>query len=413
MRGSKLVRAAMAAGVMVGLAGCGGSGFDDADDVGSDGSSAGGELTVLIGSSGEAETDAVTAAVQRWSEQSGTKATVNVASDLNQQLSQGFAGGTPPDLFYMSNDSVATYASNGSLEPFVESMSNFDDFYPAIIASYTYEGKVYAAPKDFSTLALVINTEVWDEAGLTEADVPTDWDALHEVALKLTEGSRVGLVVSPEFARVGVFLAQAGGWLTDEAATAATADSQANVEGLDYVKAMLLDGSLKYATDVGAGWGGEAFGNGSAAMTIEGNWITGSLQADYPDVKYRIVELPAGPGGKGTMQFNGGWAMAADSHNKEAAKDLVEYLTSKDEQLEFSRAFGPMPSVQSAADDWKAANPELVAFLDGAAYAKAIPNLVGITDVISDFNAKLQTLSQGDPATILATVQSNLEALIK
>ena len=58
---------------------------------------------------------------------------------------------------------------------------------------------------------------------------------------------------------------------------------------------MLNDGELKYAKDLGAGWGGEAFGKGLAAMTIEGNWITGAMQADFPNIKYKVVELPKGP----------------------------------------------------------------------------------------------------------------------
>ena len=53
-------------------------------------------LTLLIASSGDAETNAVQSAVDAWSAQSGVKATVQVASDLSQQLAQGFAAGSPP-----------------------------------------------------------------------------------------------------------------------------------------------------------------------------------------------------------------------------------------------------------------------------------------------------------------------------
>ncbi|MEB0015253.1 extracellular solute-binding protein, partial [Glaciimonas sp. Cout2] len=78
--------------------------------------------------------------------------------------------------------------------------------------------------------------------------------------------------------------------------------------------------------------------------------------------KYTVAELPAGPAGKGTMQFTNCWGIATDSPNQAAALKLVEQLTSKDSQLAFSTAFGPMPSIKSAASDWKAANPVLVPF---------------------------------------------------
>ena len=44
---------------------------------------------------------------------------------------------------------------------------------------------------------------------------------------------------------------------------------------------------------------------------------------DYPDLKYKTVELPAGPGGKGTLLFTQCWGIAADSDAQAQAVDLV------------------------------------------------------------------------------------------
>lgn len=147
-------------------------------------------------------------------------------------------------------------------------------------------------------------------------------------------------------------------------------------------------------------------------MVIEGNWIGGAMTNDYPDVNYTVAPLPAGPGGEGTLQFTNCWGMAADSPNQEAALELVEYLTSTEQQLAFSEAFGPMPSIQSAAQEWQSANPELAPFLDGAEYAQFPPNIEGSADIITDFNAQLEGLRDADPAAILQSVQGNLEAAL-
>ena len=390
-----------------------GSGFDDGGGSSSDGAltSSDDALTVVIGSSGDAETKAVTDAVAAWSEQSGVAATVQAATDLPQQLSQGFAAGSPPDVFYLSADAMAGYAGNGSLQAYGDELANRDDFYPSLVQNFTIDDQFYCAPKDFSTLALVINTQLWQQAGLTDADIPADWDQLASVAQKLTVDGRAGLAFGAEYQRVGAFMAQAGGGLLTDGA--ATADSSENVEALQYVKTHLADGTFAYAADLGAGWGGEAFGKQLAAMTIEGNWITGGLAADYPDVAYTVAPLPAGPGGAGTLQFTNCWGMAADSPNQQAALELIEYLTSTDQQLAFSTAFGPMPSIQSAADAWRQANPQLEAFLDGAEHAQFPPNQDGSADVITDFNAQLESLATGDPSSILQSVQSNLEAIVR
>ena len=170
-------------------------------------------------------------------------------------------------------------------------LSNKDDFYPSLVENFTIDDEFYCAPKDFSTLALVINTDLWGAAGLTEADVPTTWEELDAVSATLTTGGAVGLAFGTEYQRVGTFMAQAGGGLVVDGA--AVADSPENVEALEYVQAGLEAGSFAYASDVGAGWGGEAFGKGLAAMVIEGNWIGGAMSNDFPDVNY-MVDRAAG-----------------------------------------------------------------------------------------------------------------------
>ena len=398
------------------LSACGsGSGF------GGDTAGAGGELTsdsskglnILIGSSGDAETASVNAAVDAWSKKSGTDAKVSVASDLNQQLAQGFAAQKPADVFYLSTDALAGYASNGSLLAYGDDLANKDDFYPSLVSSFTYEDEFYCAPKDFSTLGLVINTDLWTKAGLTDADIPTTWDELAAVSKTLTTDTQVGLAIGGEYARVGAFMAQAGGSLMNEDNSKVTANSAESVAGLEYAQGLLNDGVMSYASEIGAGWGGEAFGKQLSAMTIEGNWITGAMKSDFPEVNYTVAELPAGPEGKGTLQFTNCWGIAADSPNQAAALDLVEQLTSKDAQLTFSEEFGPMPSIESAAAEWKTANPTLVAFLDSADYAQGVPNVKGAADVVSDLNAQLESLKTGDAQAILDSVQKNLEALLK
>ena len=369
-------------------------------------------LSILIGSSGDAETAAVKSAVAEWSKTSGIKATVTVASDLNQQLAQGFSSGKPADVFYLSTDALAGYAANGSLYSYGDKLSNKSDFYPNLVKSFTYNNKLVCAPKDFSTLQLIINTDLWSKAGLTDSDIPTTWDELSTVAKKLTTGSQTGLVIGGEYARVGAFMTEAGGNLMNADSTKATADSDANLKALEYVKQNLTAGDFKFAADVGAGWGGEAFGKQLGAMTIEGNWITGSQSADYPTVNYKVVPLPKGPAGAGTLQFTNCWGIAADSANKSGALSLVEKLTTKADQLGFAKAFGVMPSIRSAAADWKKEFPKLSAFLDAAAYAQNTPSAKGAADVVSDFNSQVAKLASGDPKTILSSTQANLSALL-
>lgn len=389
------------------LAACGGSGFS------SDSSSGGsGTLTLLYAPSGDAETKAYTDAIAAFTKETGIEVEATAATDLNQELAQGFAAGKPADVFYLNPDFIAAYVGNGSLYAYGDQLTNKDDFYPSLVANFTYDGTLYGAPKDFSTLALFINSEMWTAAGLTDADLPTDWASLAAVAKTLTSGDVVGLTCSPEYARVGAFMAQAGGGLTNAEGTEATANSEGSVAGLTEVKTLLTDGVLKFSSDLGTGWGGEAFGTGKAAMAIEGNWLTGAMGADYPEVSYMVAELPAGPAGKGTMQFTNAYGIANASSHKEDAVTLVEFLTTTDQQLAFAKAFGVMPSIRSAADQWATENPDMAPFQAGADYAISVPTAAGASDVVADFNSQLASLAGSDPQTVLDSVQANLEAVI-
>jgi multiple sugar transport system substrate-binding protein len=368
-------------------------------------------ITALIGSSGPAETFAVNNAAAAWSKQTGNKVNVIVASDLGQQLAQGFSSGNPPDIFYLGNDQVATYAKANDLAP-LDKLKNVKSFYPSLRAAYTYKGHLYAAPKDFSTLALVLNTASWKAAGLTSKDYPKTWKQLAAVAKKLTRSGQVGLCTNPEFHRLGVFMLQAGGWLVSKDGKTATVNNKANVTAFNFVKSMIKAGSMKLTNQIGAGWGGEGFGKKECAMTIEGNWIAGAMTHDYPTVGYKAVQLPAGPAGKGTLQYDGGWGMAAASKNKSDAMALISYLTQTKVEMGNAKAFGVMPSVMADRKPWIKAYPQFAAFLAGADYSRSIPTIPDIATVLGDFNQQIQSLPNTDAKTILNRVNGELQAIL-
>ncbi|OEU91946.1 sugar ABC transporter substrate-binding protein [Streptomyces abyssalis] len=370
-------------------------------------------LRVLIATSGDAETKAVKSATAAWEKKSGHKVTVQIAKDMDQQLAQAFAGNRPPDAFYINSDQFANYAKGGSLHAYGDKIPDAEDFAPELRKAFTYNGELVCLPKDSSTLGLVISTEKWKEAGLTEKDYPTTWDELEKTADKLTEGKTTGLVTTNEYQRLGVFMKQAGGWITDSKESKMTADSKENAEGLGFAKKMLRSGSMKFAKQVDTGWAGEALGKGKAAMIIEGNWLDGAMKADFPDVGYKVLPLPAGPAGKGTLAFSNCWGVAKESTHQTAAIDMIRHLTSKKEQLASSDQIGVMPSRTSVMKTFAKEHPESKGWAEGNSYAQRPVTVPGFTKVLDQFNADLQGLATGSPAEILSTLQRNGEQALK
>jgi len=401
--------ATLAAALLLALTGCGG-GFNNNKPAQQQSGPA--SLQVLMASSGDAETKAVQDAAAAWASKTGNKATVTPAQDIAQQLGQAFAGSNPPDVFYVDAARFADYASVGALLPYGDKVPDANDFYESLRKTFTYQGKLYCIPKDFSTIAMEINTDLWTKAGLGTSDVPTTWDQLTTVAQKLKAAGVNPIAIGDTRDRIGAFMVEAGGWIVSPDGTKATANTPQNLQALQYVQSLLKGGLAQYPKALSAGWAGEAFGKGQAAITFEGNWIKGAMQSDYPNVKYTVNPMPNGPKGAGTLMFTQCWGISAKTKYQDAAIKFVEAMTAKDQQLSFAKAFGVMPSRQSAKDQYTAQFPTDKAFIDGAANGQGPVNAPKMDSVLTDFDAGLQQLATTDPQTILQRLQTNTTAAI-
>jgi len=387
-------RPAVILGAVVALAlttatACGDSGGGS----GSGGAATGAKLSMFAFSSSPAEDAVLRKAVDDYNKQGRNTVELKVLPEYDTALTTALAGGQPPDVFYINDNKLPDFGKNGVLEPIGDKVDNPGDFYDTLKQSFTYKGTYYCAPKDFSTLQLVYNTADFAAAGIQP---PTTWDELAAAAKKLTKPGHPGLVMNPEFYRWGAFMAEAGAWPTNDDITKMTMDTPEMRQALQYVTDNHKAGNFGTPASVGAGWGGEALGKAKTSMTVEGNWIVGAMQQDFPNVKYAVAELPTGPKGKGTMTFSVCYGVAKASKNKSAAIDFVKFLTSPDEQFAVTKQFPVMPSRKSLADKWLADKPELKAFVSGSEYAKKSVFVPGFKTAIDTLNDGIQGLAKGN-----------------
>lgn len=362
-------------------------------------------LTLMGWSSSQAEDAALAEQIAAFEEANpDISVDVNLVPDYDTTLQTTFASGDPPDVFYIDSSRLADLVEAGVVDIGGDKIQNAEGFYESLVNVFTYNDEFVCPPKDFSTLTLQYNKDMFDAAGL---EYPTDdwtWDDLRAAAEALTgtneAGQQVlGLVINPELARWLPFLYQAGGSVLSEDWTEVTLDSDEAREAFDFYAGMAQDGIAGTASAVDAGWAGEAFGLGRAAMTMEGNWVITALIEQFPDINWGVAQLPAHPdGGEATMAFTVCYGVAADSDNQEAAWTLANFLTGEEGgQLVAEAGFGPMPPRTALADTWLQARGEEIgqAFLDAAevAYPWSFP--VGFGDAIDTFNAGMQLAFEG------------------
>ena len=107
-------------------------------------------------------------AAKAFTKQSGIPVQVIAASNLTQQVAQGFSGGTPPNVFYLDPRQFQNYAKDGASTPTRTSLPNASAFSPALTGLVHLQGQVHCEPKDACTLALYVNTADWQQAGLAQ-----------------------------------------------------------------------------------------------------------------------------------------------------------------------------------------------------------------------------------------------------
>jgi multiple sugar transport system substrate-binding protein len=250
-----------------------------------------------------------------------------IPTGYTEQMTAQFSSHEPPDLFYVQAEFSDAWMEDGllePLEPYFQGNPEFDiePFNDELLGVFQLEGQTFGLPKDAGPLALFYNTDMLDAAGV---EPPTTWEELQSAAEALTTDDVAGLCISPELARVGVFMYQAGGGIYNDDGTELTVTSPESVEGIDFYLDMHDAGVLRIPAESGTTWCGESFGTGAAAMAYEGTWLFPPMENDYPDINFDVVELPEGAE-KGNLSFTNAYGMGVDSKNKEAAWVLLQYL---------------------------------------------------------------------------------------
>lgn len=85
------------------------------------------------------------------------------------------AGGTPPDVFAMDAPLYLDWQSRGvllNLQPYLDKDNTIlDAVYPITLEAYKTADGLYGLPRDFQTIVLYFNKDMFDAAGVAD---PTD-----------------------------------------------------------------------------------------------------------------------------------------------------------------------------------------------------------------------------------------------
>lgn len=263
-----------------------------------------------------------------------------IADAYDTYIVNALSAGTAPDVFYVDIFWSEGLMRAGQLEPLNEyldrsSVLKAEHIIPDLLDAFTLDGKIYGIPKDFNTLALFYNKDLFDLAGVPYPDENDDWNTLTDKLRRVAalDPDIYGLALAPEYARFGAF-ALATGWEPFDANGHTNVLDPRFVEAFKWYTGLLSGRSGVHPQDVGQGWGGGALSTEQVAAAIEGAWILGFLRDAAPNMAFGAAPLPKHPGSgqRGNLIFTVSWSINARSQVKDEAFKVLEALTSPEAQ---------------------------------------------------------------------------------
>lgn len=301
-----------------------------------------------------------------------------IADQYMDVIKTRLIGDAAPDLFYLEALEAPFLLQNSVLEPldsYIKADFDLADFEPNLLKLFTFDNQLYGLPKDYSTLALFYDQQAFAAAGITQP--PRTWEELRAVAHQLTvdrnqDGTidQYGLGIMPELARLSYIIRAYGGEIVNAEGYAAYG-SEAALSGLrQIVDAYRLDRTIAQPADLGSNSGTELFGQGKAAMVIEGNWAIPFLQDTFPDRRFATSEVPQFNQQSGTMAYTVAYVMNRQSSHKAAAWELLSYLTGKQGMKDWTGTGIALPTRKSVAQALQFdQDPLRAALVGGVKYA--------------------------------------------
>lgn len=356
-------------------------------------------------------------------------------------ISMGFISDTAPDVFVNHLAKYPAFVQNDllvNLTPYIaRDKIETGYFATGLLDIWARDGKQFGLPKDWDTIAFIVNLDHARKAGVTLAELqnmrwnPKDGGSFEQIVRRLTldihgnnansaafdrkniavygyqnpgPGGMIGQTEWSHFAVTNGFRHQEKPW-----ATPFHFDNPRLAETIDYLAGLPdkgLSASYQYTKSLGSG---PMFVAGRAAMVPEGAWMI-SYFASNAKFKNTWVPLPIGPSGRRATMLNGvADSIWVGSKVKEQAWQWVKYLASPECQRVVAGYGVTFPAINGMAE--KAVEVVLKKTgVDASAFLMMAKEQTFLTP-IADNAAQVDSIIKGGIESVLLGKQKAAPAL--
>ena len=254
---------------------------------------------------------------------------------LREQVTSDTAtGGGQYDIINIGMQEAPIWGAAGWIEPLEFGAEyDMDDILPAIRAGLSHEGTMYAAPFYGESSMVMYRKDLADAAGVTINDNDS-WARIKDAAAAMHD---------PDNGVYGACLRGKPGWGDNMAFITTVVNSFGgawfDAEGRPQLDSAMWNEAINFYVDLLGNYGppgseGNSF-NEILALYNEGKcgmWIDATIAASFLEVDGVAYAQSPNAGVAAGANWLWAWAMAvpAGSPNADAAKDFIEWATSKD-----------------------------------------------------------------------------------
>jgi multiple sugar transport system substrate-binding protein len=337
---------------------------------------------------------------------------------LNTQV----AGGTPPDVFAMDAPLYLDWQSRGALlnlKPYIDQTPGFlDNFYPQTLKAYELPDGYYGLPRDFQTIVLFYNKDMFDAAGVKYPDDTWTYDDLKTAAKQLTKDTngdgkieQYGIWTDNwdmELFWSAAIWANGGDIISADHSKTLIGDANA-LKAWQYIDGLYDDGVIPRPT-ASQEFGDDLFQSKNAAMTTIGHWAVPGYVGS--GIKFGVAPMPKGPSGRATSVNSAGFVVSNKSKNPDAAWEFIKFALSEAGQKRLAELGFAIPVLKSVAtSDAYLKQPgdlDQKVFLDALDYAHMKPVFRGYEEWAAAVGDGLTPVWDGE-----AELAPTLETVVK
>jgi raffinose/stachyose/melibiose transport system substrate-binding protein len=285
--------------------------------------------------------------------------------DMLTKLDAAFQSGEVPDIYMeRGGGELADHVEAGLTKDLSETSADLISEIGGSVAGWQTDDKTYALPFSVGVVGFWYNTELFEQAGITQA--PTTWDDMYAAIDQLKTAG-----IEPIAVGAGDGWPAAHYWyyfsvrecseevLTDAVTSLDFSDDCFTRAGEDLEELIAAEpfnrGFLSTPAQEGPTSASGLLATGKVAMELQGHWEPGVMQGLTEDEqglgdKTGWFAFPTVEGGEGdpTAALGGGdaWAVSADAPDE--AVDFVNYLLSDEVQKGFAERDMGLPTIPAA-----------------------------------------------------------------